>query len=94
MGAAPWTNDIIDDTCPGPSCVGNPVDYLMEPTALPPGPPLLTPGQIHVLLRNPLVNAAAPTFVRAAPLTAQPLLAAPYDRPPLRCATCHQASLR
>ncbi|MHC4339422.1 MAG: hypothetical protein ACYSX0_04300 [Planctomycetota bacterium] len=64
----PWAFDIIDDTCPGPACFGDLSLYLMDPNAIPPGIPLITPGQTRVLLRNHLVEAGAPTFLAGAQL--------------------------
>jgi hypothetical protein len=72
---APWALDIIDDTCPGPACFGDLSLYLMDPTAIPPGAPVITPGQAHVLLRNHLVEAGAPPFAAGARLQSRSTLA-------------------
>jgi hypothetical protein len=64
----PWAFDIIDDTCPGSGCFGDLSLYLMDPNAIPPGTPLITPGQTRVILRHHLVEAGAPTFLAGAQL--------------------------
>ncbi|MHC4938427.1 MAG: M12 family metallo-peptidase [Planctomycetota bacterium] len=82
---SPWLYDRIDDTCPGTSCVGDPTTYLMEPSAIPPGTPFLTPGQVRVMSRHVLVDPGRATFTPGATLNVSPLLASLTD---VRCLTC------
>jgi hypothetical protein len=81
----PWTEDIIDDTCPGPACFGDPSLYLMDPISIPPGPPVITPGQTRVLLRSHLVEPGVPTFTPGAQLAFLAQSRLPVE---LRCANC------
>ncbi|MHC4408744.1 MAG: hypothetical protein ACYS0F_07055 [Planctomycetota bacterium] len=82
-----WQYDRIEDTCPGTNCVGDVSMYLMEPGALPPGTPLLTPGQALVMRRHVLVDPGRATFTPGALLGVSPLLAA-SRLTNVRCPTC------
>jgi len=80
----PWQFDRIEDTCPGANCVGDPLLYLMDTNTVPPGTPLITPGQAGVMRGHVFVDPGPATWTPAATLSTSPLLAGVA----LRCATC------
>ena len=84
---SPWSFDLIDDTCPGTGCVGDPTLYLMDAITIPPGTPHITPGQAHVMLRHVFVSPGRAFFTPGAVFGASPLLAA-ARLTGVTCASC------
>ena len=74
--AFPWTEDIIEDTCPGTGCVGRVDQYLMDANANVQTATLLTPGQIQVIRGHVLVEPGRASFTPGAIWSSSPLLAA------------------
>ncbi|MEM8884931.1 MAG: hypothetical protein AAGD14_12740 [Planctomycetota bacterium] len=79
----PWTFDLIDDTCPGAGCVGDPASYLMDANPNVQASLRFTAGQAAVIRRSTLVDPGRPFFRPGATFSANPQQGSPQQGSPL-----------